>query len=43
VSLVTNTSVGSAHNAHGGNWLAGPYLDASAKQLYTIANGSAAP
>jgi hypothetical protein len=43
VSLVTNTSVGSAHNAHGGNWLAGPYLDASAKQLYTTANGSPGP
>jgi V8-like Glu-specific endopeptidase len=43
VSLVTNTSVGSAHNAHGGNWLAGPYLDASAKQLFTIANGSPTP
>lgn len=43
VSLVTNTSVGSAHNAHGGNWLAGPYLDASAKQLYTTANASPAP
>lgn len=43
VSLVTNTSVGSAHNAHGGNWLAGPYLDTSAKQLYTIANNSPTP
>ncbi|GAA2032649.1 hypothetical protein GCM10009839_36070 [Catenulispora yoronensis] len=43
VSLVTNTSVGSAHNAHGGNWLAGPYLDAKAKQLFNIADGSAAP
>lgn len=43
VSLVTNTSVGSAHNAHNGNWLAGPYLDASAKQLYNIANASPAP
>ncbi|MBW8805695.1 MAG: hypothetical protein JF587_17875 [Catenulisporales bacterium] len=43
VSLVTNTSVGSAHNAHGGNWLAGPYLDARAKQLYNTADGSAAP
>lgn len=43
VSLVTNTSVGSAHNAHGGNWLAGPYLDAAAKQLYTIADGSPKP
>ncbi|WP_194891085.1 trypsin-like serine peptidase [Catenulispora pinisilvae] len=43
VSLVTNTSVGSAHNAHGGNWLAGPYLDANAKQLYNIANSSSTP
>jgi hypothetical protein len=43
LSLITNTSVGSAHNAHGGNWLAGPYLDAKAKQLFTIADGSPAP
>ena len=43
VSLVTNTSVGSAHNAHGGNWLAGPYLDAKAKQLFSTAEASPAP
>ena len=42
VSLVTNTSVGSAHS-QSRSWLAGPYLDAEAKSLYDTANAAAMP
>jgi hypothetical protein len=42
VSLITNTSVGSAHGATR-SWLAGPYLDTEAQQLYQTANSFAAP
>lgn len=42
LSLVSNTSVGSAHS-QSKSWLAGPYLDSEAQQLFNTANASAAP
>ena len=42
-SLITNTSVGSAHSSSGPTWLAGPYLDAKAQVVYDKANSSAGP
>ena len=41
VSLVTNTSVGSAHTQR--SWLAGPYLDGEAQALFQKADSSPAP
>lgn len=41
VSLVTNTSVGSAHTER--SWLAGPYLDGEAQALFAKADSSPAP
>jgi hypothetical protein len=42
VSLISNTSVGSAHTSSR-SWLAGPYLDGEAQALYQTANSFAAP